>query len=121
MAGCFEEGWMSTAAPELPAEQKPLSEVERVVDTYIAPTKTFIDLRRSSNWLLPAVLLILSTIAMVWVADSKIGFKTIVDNQLALQPKASERLDNCLRKIAPSRWRRLSSSTASSLTARRLS
>lgn len=73
--------------------EKPLSEVERVVDTFIAPTKTFTDLRRSSNWLVPAVLLILSTIAMVWVADAKIGFAKIVDNQLALQPKAADRLD----------------------------
>jgi Yip1 domain len=91
-----EEVCMSTA-PALPAEEKPLSEVERVVDTFIAPTKTFTDLRRSSNWLLPAALLVISTIAMIWAADSKIGFKTIVDNQLAMQPKAAERLD----KLSP--------------------
>jgi hypothetical protein len=88
---------MSTAAPALPGEDKPLSEVERVIDTFIAPTKTFTDLRRSSNWLLPALLLILATIAMVWAADSRIGFAKIVDNQMALQPKAGERLD----KLSP--------------------
>jgi hypothetical protein len=88
---------MSAAVPLPPLEEKPLSEAERVVDTFIAPTKTFTDLRRSSNWLLPAVLLIISTIAMVWVADTKIGFAKIVDNQLAMQPKVTERLD----KLAP--------------------
>src|ERR1700759_4269713 len=88
---------MSAAAPVLPTEEKPLSAVERVVDTFVAPTKTFIDLRRNSNWLVPAVLLILSTIAVVSVADKKIGFPKIVENQMALQPKAAERLD----KLSP--------------------
>jgi Yip1 domain len=88
---------MSSAAPTLPADQPPLSEVERVVDTFLAPTKAFTDLRRSSNWLVPAVLLILSSLLVVWVADMKIGFPKIVDNQFALQPKATERLD----KLSP--------------------
>lgn len=84
---------MSSPSPALPAEPKPLSEAERVVDTFIAPTKTFTDLRRSSNWLVPAVLLILGTLAVVWVAQTKIGFQKIVDTQLQSQPKAVERLD----------------------------
>ncbi len=88
---------MSAVAPVLPTEEKPLSEAERVIDTFVAPTKTFIDLRRSANWLVPVLLLIVATIALVWVADTKIGFQKIVENQLAMQPKASERLD----KLSP--------------------
>jgi Yip1 domain len=88
---------MSSPGPGVPPAQPPLSEVERVVDTFVAPTKTFFDLRRSSNWLVPAVLLILSTIALVWVADSRIGFQKIVENQLAMQPKQADRLD----KLSP--------------------
>lgn len=88
---------MSSAAPALPTEPKALSEVERVVDTFIAPTEAFTDLRRSSNWLVPAVLLILSSLLVVWVADMKVGFPKIVENQFALQPKATERLD----KLSP--------------------
>ena len=84
---------MSSSAPAVPPVQPALSEVERVVDTFVAPTKTFNDLRRSSNWLVPALLIILSTIALVWVADRKIGFEKIVDNQMALQPKQADRLD----------------------------
>jgi Yip1 domain len=88
---------MSSAALPVPSEPKPLSEVERVVDTFFAPTKTFFDLRRSSNWLVPAVLLILSSLAVVWVAEMKIGFDKIVDTQMQMQPKAQERLD----KLSP--------------------
>ena len=84
---------MSSAATALPDEPKPLSEAERVIDTFVAPTKTFTDLRRSANWLVPAVLLILGTLAVVWTAQTKIGFQKIVDTQLQTQPKAVERLD----------------------------
>jgi Yip1 domain len=88
---------MSSAAEALPPSQPALSQAERVIDTFVAPTKAFTDLRRSSNWLVPAVLLILSSIAVVWVADVKIGFQKIVDNQLVLQPKQAEALD----KLSP--------------------
>ncbi len=88
---------MSSAAPAVPPSPPALSEAERVIDTFVAPTKAFTDLRRSSNWLVPAVLLILSTVALVWTADMKIGFQKIVDNQLVLQPKQAEALD----KLSP--------------------
>jgi len=84
---------MSSAAPVVPPSQPALSEAERVLDTFVAPTKTFTDLRRSSNWLVPAVLIILSAVATVWVADSRIGFDKISENQLALQPKVADRFD----------------------------
>ena len=92
---------MSSAAPVVPPSQPALSEAERVLDTFVAPTKTFTDLRRSSNWLVPAVLLIISTVALVWVADMKIGFQKIVDNQLVMQPKQAEALEyECAQMVA---------------------
>ena len=84
---------MTSTAPVPPLETTPLSEVERVVDTFVAPVKTFTDLRRSANWLVPAVLLILGTLALVFVAERKLGFERISENQLALQPKQAARLD----------------------------
>ncbi len=93
MADRVQENRMSSAAPVVPPSPPALSEAERVIDTFVAPTRTFTDLRRSSNWLVPAVLLVISAIAMVWVADMKIGFQKIVDNQLVMQPKQAEALD----------------------------
>ena len=84
---------MTSTAAVPPLETAPLSEVERVVDTFVAPVKTFTDLRRSANWLVPAVLLILGTLALVFVAERKLGFERISENQLALQPKQAARLD----------------------------
>jgi hypothetical protein len=87
---------MSSSIPAVsgaPIEQKPLSEVERVVDTFVAPSKAFIDLRRSANWLIPFVLLSIASIALVVVVDKKLGMEKAVENQMALQPKAAARLD----------------------------
>ncbi len=84
---------MGSAAPAVPSEPKPLSEIERVVDTFVAPTEAFTDLRRSANWLVPFLLVVIGTVALVFVADKKIGMEKIVDNQLAMQPKQAETLD----------------------------
>jgi Yip1-like protein len=84
---------MSAAAPAAPIEDKPLSQVERVVDTFIAPTKAFSDLRRSANWLVPFLVLVVFGIALVVVVDQKLGMEKVVENGLALQPKAAARLD----------------------------
>lgn len=87
---------MSSAAPGLPLEA-PLSQAERIMDTFVAPTKTFMDLRRSANWLVPFLLIVIATIAVVAAADTRVGFEKIVDNQLQLQQKQAERLD----KLSP--------------------
>jgi hypothetical protein len=87
---------MSSTAPVVsgaPLEQKPLSEVERVVDTFVAPGKTFSDLRRSANWLVPWLLMAIVSVALVFVVDKKLGMEKVVDNQMVLQPKQAARLD----------------------------
>ena len=78
---------MVSAAPVAPIEPKPLSEVERVIDTFVAPSKTFTDLRRSANWLVPWLLLAIASVALVFVVDQKLGMGKVVGNQLAMQPK----------------------------------
>jgi len=83
---------MSSVAP-VSSQAAPLSQLERVVDTFVAPSKTFTDLRRSAKWLMPVVLLVIATEALVFTADRKIGFEKIAENGLAMQPKAAARLD----------------------------
>ncbi len=83
----------ASTSPSAPLEQAPLSEVERVVDTFVAPTKTFLDLRRSSRWLVPWLLIAMSSVALVYVVDSKVGMETVANNQMASQPKMAAKLD----------------------------
>lgn len=83
---------MSTAAPTAPS-QPPLSQGERILDTFVSPSKTFLDLRRSSNWLWPFVIIAIAHILLVVVADQKIGMHKIVENGLRLAPKQAQQLD----------------------------
>ncbi|MGA2902283.1 MAG: YIP1 family protein [Candidatus Korobacteraceae bacterium] len=84
---------MSSAVPAVPIEEKPLSEMERIADTFIAPSKTFTDLRRSANWLVPWLLMSIVGVALVFVVDKRVGMQTAVENALARQPKRLAQLD----------------------------
>src|ERR1039458_1197195 len=84
---------MSSASPVAPVEQLPLSQAERVVDTFVAPNKTFSDIRRSASWWVPWILLAIASVAMVMVVDKKLGMEKVVENQMALSPKQAEKLD----------------------------
>jgi hypothetical protein len=87
------------AAPVVPAsptpipESAPLSEGARIIDTFIAPSKTFTDLRRNASWWAPFLLFVLVSTVFVYTAGQKIGFRKIMENQMQAQPKAQERLE----------------------------
>ena len=87
------------AAPVLPAtpppapEPAPLSQGARIIDTFIAPSKTFTDLRRSAAWWAPFLLMLIVSTAFVYVAGQKIGFRKIMENQMQAQPKQQARLE----------------------------
>jgi len=72
----------------------PLSEGARIIDTFIAPSKTFTDLRRNASWWAPFLLMIVVSTAFVYTAGQKIGFRKIMENQMQAQPKAQARLEN---------------------------
>lgn len=86
------------AAPVVPApaapENPPLSQGARIIDTFIAPSKTFTDLRRSAQWWAPFLLMVIVSSTLVYTAGHKIGFRKLMENQMAAQPKAQARLDN---------------------------
>ena len=86
------------AAPVLPTSPAPtpepaLSQGARIVNTFIAPSKTFTDLRRSASWWAPFLLMIVVSSGFVYTAGQKIGFRKIMENQMQAQPKAQERLE----------------------------
>ncbi len=69
-----------------------LSEVQRVVDTFVAPSKTFHDILRSASWWLPFVLLVLVTLGTTAVVDRQVGFERVAENQVHQSPKQEERM-----------------------------
>ncbi|MFZ0284563.1 MAG: YIP1 family protein [Terriglobales bacterium] len=87
-------------APNLPGptavsapEPAPLSQGARIVDTFIAPSKTFTDLRRSASWWVPFLLLSVIAWAFFYVVDQKIGYRKVAENQIQASPKATRQMD----------------------------
>ena len=87
------EGLMNATADSATIAEKPLTEVERVVDTFVAPSKTFTDIRRNASWWAPWLLMSVFGLAMVFVVDKKLGMETAYENQLRLSPKQMDKLD----------------------------
>lgn len=84
------------ATPNLPSpepttpEVPPLSEPARIIDTFIAPTKTFTDLRRNSSWWGPWLVITVFSLLFVYAMDSKIGFEQITKNAIAQSSRAEQ-------------------------------
>ena len=81
------------AIPTPAPEQAPLSEGARIVNTFIAPTKTFADLRGNAAWWGPFLLMLTVSTLFVYTAGQKIGFRKIMENQMQAQPKQQARLE----------------------------
>lgn len=73
-------------------EVKPLSEVERIVDTFIAPSKTFADILRSTSWIVPFLLMLVMTLGADFTIDKQVGFERVAENQIHLNPKREEQM-----------------------------
>jgi Yip1 domain len=69
-----------------------LSQVERVVDVFVAPSKTFKDILRSTSWWLPFVLMVLVTLGSTFVVEKQVGWDRVTENQVHQSPKSEERL-----------------------------
>ena len=83
----------STAFPVPEAPPPPLSQGQRIINTFIAPSKTFADLRRDASWWLAFVLMSLVSLLFVYVVDQKIGFRKVAENQLQMSPKGAARME----------------------------
>ena len=59
-----------------------LSQVERVIDTFVAPSKTFHDILRSASWWLPWLLGVLVTLGFSAAIQQQIGWHKTYSNIL---------------------------------------
>ena len=69
-----------------------LSQAERVVDTFIAPTKTFQDILRNRSWWLPFLLTVLVSLCVTFSINRQVGFERVVENQIQASPKQQDAL-----------------------------
>ncbi len=84
------------AAPVVPASPAstpapvPLSQGARIVNTFIAPSKTFTDLRRSASWWTPWILISIFSMLFIYAIGKQVGFEQVSKNQIAHSSRADQ-------------------------------
>ncbi len=71
-------------------ETKPLSQVERVTDTFLAPSRTFTDVLRNGSWWLPFLFLVLGAGVLTTAVQTRVGWTQLVQNEIRNNPKMSD-------------------------------
>lgn len=78
---------------EIQTQAVPLSQIERVADTFVAPSATFRDVLRSASWWLPFVILAVCGWGLTYSIDRKVGFEQLTENQMHLSPTREAQLN----------------------------
>ncbi|HXE91882.1 MAG TPA: YIP1 family protein [Terriglobales bacterium] len=88
---------MSTAVAASEAPQPPrLSTISRMVNTFIAPSQTFTDLKHYTTWttwIAPWLVTAIFSWMFVAVMAQKIGFEQVSENQIKMAGKRAEQLE----------------------------
>src|SRR5215472_3458972 len=85
------------AAPVQPTTPEPdgpgLSEPQRLMNTFFAPSKTFTDIRRNASWWVPWLVAAIFALAFGIVAVQKIDIPRFLQQQIDKSPSAQARLE----------------------------
>jgi hypothetical protein len=94
-----------TNIPPAGEEQQPLSEPQRIINIYVAPTKTFTDIRRNASWWAPWLLGAIVGYLLVFAVGTKVGWQQVTENQMKMNPRQEARLEQ-LREQNPEQYQR---------------
>ena len=76
------------------AESTPgLSQLQRVTNTFGAPSKTFTDIKNGHrSWWLPFLIYVVLGYVFFFAVNSRVGMRQVMENQMHLSPKNEERM-----------------------------
>jgi hypothetical protein len=60
--------------------QAPLTETQRVIDIFVAPSKTYVDLRRKATFWGPLIIMIVVGVVYSFSVQTKVGWERTVEN-----------------------------------------
>ncbi len=70
-----------------------LSQLQRITNTFSAPSKTFLDIKNGHrSWWLPFIIYVILGFCFYGVVNSKVGMRQVSENQVKLSPKAEEQM-----------------------------
>jgi hypothetical protein len=81
------------AASEQPAAQPAqpgLSEPSRIINTFVAPSKTFLDIRQNARWWVPWLLTSIFGLGFSIVLTQKVDFEEFMRQEIAKSSRASQ-------------------------------
>jgi len=79
--------------PGIPPQRPGLSQWQRVANAFVAPQKTFDDIKHGNrSWWLPWIIGALFTYVLFGAVVQNIGIQQVVDNQIRMSARAQERL-----------------------------
>jgi hypothetical protein len=87
-------------ADEVVVEGPGLSQVERVTDTFFAPSKTFTDILRDASWWMPILIGLVCGMLMVFAITHKIGIAQLADNTLQASPTLQTKMAQLKPEVA---------------------
>jgi Yip1 domain len=97
---------LNAVVPEQPVEPG-LSEPARIINTYIAPSKTFKDIHRNASWWVPLLLVSIFSIAFFILIDKKVGFDEVARHMMESNSR--------VQQMPPDQQERVISFTATSM------
>jgi len=83
-----------TELTEAASTQAPLSETQRCIDIFTAPTKTFIDIRRKATFWGPLIVMIIVGIGFSFTVQKKIGWEQVFQNNMRQAPATLEKIES---------------------------
>jgi hypothetical protein len=87
-----------------------LGQIERVVDAYVAPTKTFADIRRSASWWLPFLLTVVVGYIFTFAIQHEVGFEKLAETTLQNNAQVQQRTSS----MTPEQVQQMNASVATS-------
>lgn len=70
-----------------------LSQMQRLTNTFTAPSKTFEDIKRGhKSWWMPFLIYVILGFVFYGVVNSKVGMRQVSENQIKLSPKTEEQM-----------------------------
>ncbi len=82
------------SSPALPEEMvASLSEGQRLLYTFTAPSRTMADLRNNASWWVPWLLISIASVAFCFALDRRIGWGQVIETQVQANPKTAAQFE----------------------------
>lgn len=81
---------VSAVSPTPESASAPMSQGARIINTFIAPSQTFTDIRRSASWWAPWILISIVSMVFIYAMGKQVTFEQISKNQIAHSKRADQ-------------------------------